>query len=1342
MNKDCTQRTAELLSGKWLFTPEGEKVASTIHVPSQWTHGECLGYPEQWKKVVHATYERTINLPCFDPAKRCGIAFEAVMLSCEVFVDGTKIGGHKGGFTPFETLLPDKLWRRLSGMQAVLRVEVSSAKTAFTENGVIHQVGYPDDGEEGAIPGGIWQNVWLFTRPKLHISSWQSDYKHASRTLDITVDVLNSSKKEFAGIALVRIGSSTGAVKFEIPVLAAAGNNGVLSGTVRMPEAFGEWSTHTPELHQISIRLISTNGVTVDTTSDRIGLREVKLSGDAVIINGNATRLFGISLIRHRVAPYLWHRDYLTLYFKTLKSLGFNALRLHAAIAPKIVLDIADETGIMLINQSSVWSTVVYGYSAGGRTFIENTKQEYTEWFVRDRNHPSVIVWDVENEQIGIDEGSITWVNELVAHMRTLTAMPVCISSGGLLGDDDFIHIHCFSAYISRMLRGRNFDSPFIAGEWWGPNREYHNTIHAPLCTPDPYSVEHQLSELGMYYQREIIAQRVNGAAGTFPFALEILLFRPLFTKNDRIKVKSGSADMPYFDRAEEFTRDGNWHVTRRLLVNPGWNDEKPRVKFSPTARLIKKALAPLLIAPVDTNTDFYGNDLIQRKFVLCNDTGIPLNAAISATLLIGKKQIKCVIKTDTNALNTGRNTGFLVSFTAPEVNKIENGCLIIKLTTATGCVESKTDIRLWPAIAGCGSTRMPLMVMGGDNALCSHLKRFGYSFSKTETLPEKPCVLLACSLSATVNSSDVEHFINTGGRIILLRQNKAPNAMPVPFKFKSAQTAIRPVLKGLINDERELFYAERVPVTAPLHPVGAALPLPVLQPFAAGDHRVVDDVYTHLLDSGVDIDGSYTVIMEGVSRAQISLAEVRYGQGMMLLCQLFLKENLGIDPQADSILVAMINHANNFSASVKTLSCDSPRLAKWLSKSLQTKVKAVTEPEQLDGINILVITSKEFAVTALSASRSSALGRWLAEGGTCLISLQSAELPGMTIKKLKHDAIISDMTASHPLGLNSWSLNAARKAGVCGTATCTGRKFAELIRVWRRNTEDSYAGLVVGSPLGSLLLEQKVGKGRLLVAAIDLKRTKEKVVSLLWQALLSNFGMPVRCSVKTEDIRIIARPTVPIPMDGDINKWTNTEPDRNIAPWSRAVPVAFDERQITVMNASGWRKNSHGAVFYVLHDDANLYFAAKLVSDHFDFKDVETLRYECDSIEIRIKDVLIFVSIGKDGQPFLRTFRLRDGTSNIIIATATIFNDISGFTDIGLLNLDNPSSLKSLFFEVKIPFKALPYDAAVVTAGDCECCVAFNARTGTPPNRMQCSHPGTMQWDDPATYGILSFEK
>ncbi len=1303
--------------------PTGETRPRPIRVPSQWTHGECFGYPKAWEVLARAAYERSVAMPVFEPSRRCLFRFEAVMLACEVLLNDIPIGGHRGGFTPFECPVSEELWRVVAGTQVKLRVVVDSAAAAFDGPRVLHQIGYPDGGEEGPIPGGIWQNVWLITRPKTYIASWHCVYRHEQRSATFTVEVVNESDADFAG--QLALGISGKVAHNSIPLRVAAGQTMDVEVALALPARLAEWSTHDPKLYPLTISLPGVHEV-----RDRVGFRSVAIDGSQLLINGVPTRLFGLSLIRHRVAPYLWRRDYLTLYFQTLRKLGVNALRLHAAIAPPIMLRVADELGLMLINQSAIWSTVVAGYTRGGREFIENTKREFTEWVRRDRNHPSVVIWDVENEQIRIDKSSLPWVNELIAHMRSLTHLPVEASAAGMLGGADIIHVHC-EPNINRMLRGKSFDKPFVAGEWWGPNLEYRNVLHAPLKIPDPQSNDHLLSSFRDFYRREILAQRKHGAAGTFPFAAEVLMFRPLFKKGERIALPACGPEQPYFRQAEQFCKDHNYHVVRRPLVNPGWEKTKPRCQLTPVADAFKTGFAPVVILPKEDNVDFYSGGELARTFVICNDTGKTLRGRLRATLVVGTRRIRGRIAGSSVRVPTGHNHERTVRFNVPKVSKTRPGRLIVALGRHT----SRTKVYLWPPRSRAAWAD-PITVIGADDRLRAALTTLGCRFAESDRLPAEAGVVLVQSLPRTMSRTDVELFLEAGGRLIVLRQQSCPGILPLGFKFKPARGAIREELGGIITSEREINFTDHVWLLAREHPVAHGLPAGEIRPFAAGDHRVLDDAYLRAMDSDVDVVGDHTVIASGMNRSQVGLAEARAGRGVMLLCQLHLAENLGLDPQADTLLASLIHRANSYSCRDVAIGCDDPGVAGFLAATLKTNATQITLHEALPPV--VVVTRQVVAQTAVESLRSKrgSFIRWLSAGGTCVIALPRAKLPGVTIRPCRgEDVVFADMSGQSVFGWNSGDLDLARVRGVMRLRDRS--RYVEHVRAWHHRPDSEYGGLNLDGPAGSVLVERRVGKGRLYITSVDLARIEERPVMVLWQSMLSFLGVRQRVFVKRNETVLVAKRTIPLPLDGDFHKWSNEHPDGNVEPWSRAIPVPIDERHANRFEPVPRLTHRHGAVFYVMHDKQNLYCAAMLVSDAFRFEGVETLRHQRDSIEVRLGNSYLLASVGADGAPYLHATNLRNGSAKRVEARVRLFEKLPACVDLALLKLDASARLRAAFFELKIPLDVLPEEFS--TAG--EIALAFNARLDGPVERLQCSFPETMKWDDPTTFANLTLQ-
>ncbi len=90
--------------------------------------------------------------------------------------------------------------------------------------------------------------------------------------------------------------------------------------------------------------------------------------------------------------------EYARLWYKVAKDANANCIRLHAQVYPEFYLEIADEAGILIIDETATWASHCQFYYT--MNIIENSKKHLERLIKRDRNHPSVIVWSVENECI------------------------------------------------------------------------------------------------------------------------------------------------------------------------------------------------------------------------------------------------------------------------------------------------------------------------------------------------------------------------------------------------------------------------------------------------------------------------------------------------------------------------------------------------------------------------------------------------------------------------------------------------------------------------------------------------------------------------------------------------------------------------------------------------------------------------------------------------------------------------------------------------------------------------------------------------------------------------------
>ncbi|MCK6488653.1 MAG: hypothetical protein L6R48_10045 [Planctomycetes bacterium] len=1315
------------LCGRWDFAPVGQP-AATIPVPAQWTHGTSYDLPAAWSAVRRATYARDLPLPPHREGRLLRLRFAAVMLTAQVRLAGEDLGGHRGGFTPFTLAIPDALWRRHAGASVRLEVEVESGHAANDGQRLLHQIGYPDDNEEGPVAGGIWQPVELEELPLAHLAGWRHTWDHRRRRLALDLDLSGAP----AGARVeVRLGRDRGVVGNGLAVV-----EGRARGVLAVPTALAAWSWRQPRLHPLAFTLVDAHGRALDRLDTRLGLREVELRGETIRWNGEPLRLRGLSLIRQRVAPWLWRRDYLRLWFTTLRRLGFNSLRLHAAIAPAVVLEVMEEVGLVAIDQSAVWSTAVAGYTAGGEEFLANTCREFDAWIARDRNRACVLAFDVENEMSSIDPvNAPPWVDRLLAHVRTRTGLPAIASAAGTLTTSAMVHLHCAQAQ-RRMLPVRGLGRPLVLGEWWGPDKAYRDTLRVPSRSlADPRSERSHFRALAAFYGREIAAHRLGGAAGSFPFALDVLLFRPPFAPGAAIPGAPARPGEPPLLRSELYHRDSNYHVVRRPQVDPGWSDGRPHVRLDPDlARAVAAGHRPLLLAAGDLDRDTYGGRTLRRRVAVANDTGAALAGTVTVRLVDGGGRVLARAAARL-ALADGRSSTVAVRLRLPAVAQPTRLRLEMSLRSRTARAQAQGELWVWPAPAAIPAPGLPVAALGVAPALVAHLRRRGLALDEVAALPAHPAVVLAGRLPAACERAAVEAFLAAGGRLVLLRQEQEPAAVPLPLRLRRADETIPPVHHGLRQDPTLFTWQETAAFADPDHPLLAGLPGEGLRPFAAGDHRLADHAWVRPGVNPPPFSGPLRVLVGGADRAQAALVELPGAHGLVLSCQLHLEANCGRDPQADALITRLIAHAAAWRPATGASACAEPALA--------ARLAALTGMPCADHGRLRVVAqpAEAAALLAALADPGHPETRRLRAGGTLLVlAAPGLDAGGVACAARPAGPLLAAAVrpGSEPLGWSSLDLDEVLDHDRLGLLA-GDRRWRPRILAAPQDPGGLYAGFRVGEPCGALLLSRALGRGTVWVAGLPLATLAGRRGDLLWLQALSALGIAVARPAETSDDLVPARRSPSFAFAGELRRWTNEEADLNLAPWSRAQPVAVDERHRIVRgNGAPPAAYRRGAVFYLLHDGGDLLVAAQVLAPSFDFDGVAVAHYRKDSIEVRVGGTYVLASRAADGGLFIHTIGSRDdaGAPRRITGRVTL-RPPAGGPDLHRLRLDHPPACEA-FYELRIPRDLI---AATLAPGapPAPCALAWNAAVEGPERRLQCGFPADHQWNDQATWGRLA---
>lgn len=386
---------------------------SPVSVPHAFNAGD---YSERSYTGYTAWYATEFNLPRGPRGSKWILHFDSVNFKARVWLNGREVGGHTGGYVPFE-LLAKSIKRGANRL--VVRVD-----SRLTESSVPSQEERNDQLTGGWWNyGGILREVGLRRTGSLDISnvSTQSSFKSTRGPAKITVRVrVKNLGKRRARLKLNgRFGGTP--VKFRRTLL-PRGVSTEIKGvvTIRRPKL---WQPLSPTLYPVT--------VTGAGAGYRVlaGIRRLNVSKNgALSLNGRKVRLRGVSL--HEADEQVgaaWTPAVRDANLELISRLGARMIRSHYPFSPS-VMEWADRNGILVWVQvpafrprESQLKSSRYRANA-----ISYTKQ----MVLANREHPSVLVWSLMNEAV---PAGTTYINKLVSAQKKAVTQ---LDPGGLVGAD------------------------------------------------------------------------------------------------------------------------------------------------------------------------------------------------------------------------------------------------------------------------------------------------------------------------------------------------------------------------------------------------------------------------------------------------------------------------------------------------------------------------------------------------------------------------------------------------------------------------------------------------------------------------------------------------------------------------------------------------------------------------------------------------------------------------------------------------------------------------------------------------------------------------------------------
>lgn len=334
----------------------------TMPVPGCWTTER----PE-WKHYEGAAwYLRWFDTPQLAPGERLFLRVGAALQRARVFVNGTFVGGHLGGSTPFFVEVGPAL------REGSNRLQIMVENRRAADRVPMHHIDWFHD-------GGLSREVSLVRTPAVFFRRTQLSLA------DGGIRVRLSLSEPVSGDATLTI-----------EALGIAANIAVENGTadITLPATPERWSPESPALYDVTLTFGD------DVLRDRVGFRTIATEGGRVLLNGTPVFLRGICCHEDDIAlGRTTNEADIKRRFEHVKALGANAVRLAHYPHHERVAELADELGIMLIAEVPVYWAIAFD----SPTTLADAENQLAELITRDANRASVIAWSVGNENDDTD---------------------------------------------------------------------------------------------------------------------------------------------------------------------------------------------------------------------------------------------------------------------------------------------------------------------------------------------------------------------------------------------------------------------------------------------------------------------------------------------------------------------------------------------------------------------------------------------------------------------------------------------------------------------------------------------------------------------------------------------------------------------------------------------------------------------------------------------------------------------------------------------------------------------------------------------------------------------------
>lgn len=329
-----------------------------------------------------AWYRKKFDLNLEDKDSRVYLFFDGVYRDCQVYLNEYYIGSHFSGYTSFWFDITDFVDEEQENLLAV-RVDSTGREGWWYEG------------------GGIYRHVRMEIRNPVHFApsgifvSSQANLEEKSAVVTVKSEIRNKLLTSADIKISLELGTEDANGVFEslgicqdCPMTLPAWEDGLAEQTVSMKDVVF-WSIDHPSLYQVRMRILR-DGAILDEEYVTFGIRKLRFDADTgFYLNGESVKIKGVCCHQDHAGVGIGMPDVVIEYrMRKIKEMGANAYRCAHHQQSRELLDICDRLGLLVMCETRRMSSA------------QEDLEELRTLVRRDRNHPSVFLWGIGNEEI------------------------------------------------------------------------------------------------------------------------------------------------------------------------------------------------------------------------------------------------------------------------------------------------------------------------------------------------------------------------------------------------------------------------------------------------------------------------------------------------------------------------------------------------------------------------------------------------------------------------------------------------------------------------------------------------------------------------------------------------------------------------------------------------------------------------------------------------------------------------------------------------------------------------------------------------------------------------------